>query len=273
MKTFNTHCLIATLFVSIVLVTGLVPGGVAELEAQGRGGPGRGGPPPTPQAGAPVDLAGYWVAPVMEDWRWRMVTPLKGDAASIPVRSMAREIIDNWDPASDEAAGLECKAYGAPGLMRLPGRIRISWENDSTLQIEKDYGMQTRVFQFDPAEPGEASLQGHSVARWDGGVGRGPGGLGFLGTGPRVGTRSNTLIVETSNLLAGYLRKNGIPFSDQTRVTEYFDAFTAVDGAEWFTITTIVDDPVYLAIPFVTTTDYKREADDSGWNPEPCSAY
>lgn len=238
------------------------------------------GPPPAPDPNeaprerAPVDLTGYWVAPVMEDWRWRMLTPLKGDAASIPTRPSARAAIDSWDPAADEAAGLECKGYGAAAIMRLPGRIRIEWEGDETLVIEKDYGMQTRRLHFDPPAPGAPSRQGHSVAHWERGLQGGPAaGLGFLGTGPRLGETSKTLIVETTNLLPGYLRKNGIPQSDQATITEYFDTFTSIDGAEWFTITTIVDDPVYLAIPFVTTTDYKREPDDSGWNPEPCSAY
>jgi hypothetical protein len=225
------------------------------------------------RAAAPVDLTGNWVAPVMEDWRWRMVTPLKGDAASIPLRPAAREVIESWDPARDEAAGEQCKAYGAAALMRLPGRIRIGWDDANTLRIEKDHGMQTRLLQFDPEPAGPPSRQGRSVAHWDRGLPPGPAGVGFLGAAPRVGTRSKTLTVETSNLLPGYLRKNGIPYSDRTTVTEYFDTFTAVDGSEWFTITTVVDDPVYLTIPFVTTTDYKREADDSGWNPEPCTAY
>jgi hypothetical protein len=68
------------------------------------------GLPPAPPApgkpGAPIDLTGYWVAYVTEDWRWRMVTPLKGDAASIPTNAESRKVIDAWDPAKDEAAGL-----------------------------------------------------------------------------------------------------------------------------------------------------------------------
>ena len=90
------------------------------------------------RAAAPVDLTGYWVSPVMEDWRWRMVTPLRGDAASIPVNAAARAVIDAWDPAKDEAAGDECKAYGAPALLRVPGRLRIRWRDDDTLEIEAD---------------------------------------------------------------------------------------------------------------------------------------
>lgn len=225
----------------------------------------------SPRDAAPVDLTGIWVAPVMEDWRWRMVTPLKGDAASIPVRASARREIDNWDPARDEAAGHACKAYGAAGLMRLPGRIAIEWADEATLVIEKDYGMQTRRLHFDQALAGEPSLQGHSLARWNSGTRSAPWTLPRA-IGPRLGAQSKTLIVETSNLLPGYLRKNGIPYSEQSKMTEYFDLFTVVDGTEWITITTIVEDPVYLAFPYVTTTDYKREPDDSGWSPEPCTA-
>lgn len=227
----------------------------------------------SPREAAPVDLTGYWVAPVMEDWRWRMVTPLKGDAASIPLRSSSRAVVEAWDPERDIANGDECKAYGPPGLLRLPGRIRIEWRGEDTLVIEKDRGMQTRVLRFGSVTQNEPSRQGNSVAHWDPGAPPPPAGVGFLGTAPRVGTQSKTLIVETSNMLAGYLRKNGIPYNDETTVTEYFDTFTAVDGSEWFTVTTVVDDPVHLAIPWVTTTDYKREPDGSGWTPEPCSVY
>src|SRR5580700_10529439 len=78
--------------------------------------------PPAPKAGAPVDLTGYWVSIVTEDWRYRMVTPAKGDYASVPLNAEARKIADAWDPAKDEAAGEACKSYGAAGLMRVPGR-------------------------------------------------------------------------------------------------------------------------------------------------------
>src|SRR6267142_2628258 len=76
----------------------------------------------TPRAAAPVDLTGYWVSVVTEDYRWRMATPLKGDAASVPINAAARKVVDEWDPAKDEANGLACKTYGAPAIMRVPGR-------------------------------------------------------------------------------------------------------------------------------------------------------
>ena len=231
--------------------------------------------PKSARAAAPVDLTGYWVSPIMEDWRWRMVTPIKGDAASMPMRPEAFSVMDTWDPGQDEANGLACKGYGAPALLRLPGRLHVTWQNDSTLKIEADTGSQTRTLHFVDASAQEMapSRQGRSVAQWDPGVASPPSGLGFVGGGGRVGSRSKTLEVTTTNLLPGYLRKNGVPYSEQTTVKEYFDRFREPDGTEWFTVTTVVTDPVYLAIPFVTTTDFRREPDGSGWNPTPCSAY
>jgi hypothetical protein len=231
-------------------------------------------PPASAKAAAPEDLTGYWVSPVMEDYRWRMVTPLKGDAASVPITDAARKIVDSWDPAKDEASGLACKAYGAPAIMRVPGRLHITWQDENTLKIETDAGMQTRLFHFGGTKPKslEPSWQGYSAARWEPGVPPGPAGLGFVGGAPRIGIQSRSLEVTTTDLRSGYLRKNGVPYGPRTTVTEYYDRFSEPNGAEWFTATTIVTDPDYLAVPFVTTTDFKREPDNSHWNPLPCSA-
>lgn len=234
-------------------------------------------PPQSPKSGkaaAPVDLTGNWVSIVTEDWRWRMVTPLKGDAASVPINAAGRKLVDAWDPAKDEAAGLQCKAYGAPAIMRVPGRLHITWRDDNTLKVETDAGTQTRLFHFGGAPPaaGAPSWQGYSAARWEPGVPPPPAGVGGLGLEPRQGARSRSLEVITTQLRAGYLRKNGVPYSDRTTLTEYYDRFTEPNGDEWFTVTTIVQDPVYLAIPFVTSTDFKREPDASRWHPTPCSA-
>ena len=227
--------------------------------------------PVSAAAAAPVDLTGYWVSPIMEDWRWRMVTPRKGDAASIPLKAETRAVVDAWDPDRDEAAGEACKAYGAPGLLRLPGRLRITWQDENTLRIDTDAGTQSRLLRFGvPPTPETAvSRQGFSMAAWDFGT---RGGLG-LGLAPGPPARSLTLEVTTTNLLPGYLRKNGIPYSGETTVVEYFDRFGEPDGTEWFTVTTVVTDPVYLGAPFVTTTDFKKEPDGSMFDPTPCSAH
>src|ERR1700709_610918 len=100
---------------------------------------GRGGPAPqlqTAKAAAPIDVTGYWVSIVTEDWRYRMVTPAKGDYQAVPMNADARKIADAWDPAADEAAGNQCRSYGAAAIMRVPGRIHISWQDDKTLRLD-----------------------------------------------------------------------------------------------------------------------------------------
>jgi hypothetical protein len=254
----------------------------AGARAQGPPG-GRGGaqPPRTAKAAAPVDLTGYWVSVVTEDWRWRMQTPAKGDFAGVPLNRVAREIGAKWDPARDEAEGNQCKAYGAAAIMRVPGRLHITWADDNTLKLETDAGTQTRLLKFAPpgapaAAPRPAarpSLQGESVARWEG-IQRGPGTPDFLpiGLNPREGTRGRSLEVVTTSLLPGYLRKNGVPYSANTTLREYFDLSTERNGDIWFVVTTIVEDPEYLTEPFVTSTNFKKQADGAGWDPQPCSA-
>jgi hypothetical protein len=221
------------------------------------------------RADAPIDLTGTWVSIVSEDWRWRMTTPLIGDFANIPENEAAREIGMAWTPETN--VGNECIAYGAPGIMHRPGRIKISWEDDITLKMEFDAGMQTRMFYFDETmAPGAPSRQGHTLAKWeDPPAPTSVNGL-RIGQTRRVGTTTRSLEALTSNLIPGYLRKNGIPHSDQTKVTEYFDLFETPAGVTWFVDTIIVEDPVYLMEPWVTTMHFMKETDDSKWNPQEC---
>ncbi len=249
-----------------VLVLGLaVPGGaLAQAPApQGRGGAPVAAPP-TAQASAPIDLMGTWVAVISEDWRHRMITPAKGDYASVPLTPAGVKTADAWDPVKDESIGEQCRSYGAPGLMRGPIRLRISWIDPNTLKVETDYGMQTRVFRFGPRAPtGPATWQGESVAQWE--TGRGRGGPG---EGPRTGSRE----VVTTRLRGGYLRKNGVPYSANTALTEYWDVTKMPAGEQWIVLTSVVHDPVNLQMPFTTALHYKKEASDAKWDPTPCSA-
>ena len=137
---------------------------VATADAQPPGG----GPPASPRAAAPIDLTGWWVSVITEDWRWRMVTPLRGDFANIPAAPAAYAVGAAWDPAKDEAAGEACKAYGAPAILRRPGRLHVTWADDDTLKIDTDEGAQTRLLRFRTAPVNEPpSLQGWSSARWE----------------------------------------------------------------------------------------------------------
>ena len=155
-------------FVLLALAAAIVVPAAAQ-EGRGRG------EAPTPRAAAPIDLTGYWVSLVTDDWRWRMVTPPKGDILYLPVNDAGRKAADAWDPAKDEAAGEACRAYGAGSIMHLPGRLHITWDNDTTLKLETDTGQQTRRFYFPGAQAqrGEPSLQGYSEAVWEVAGGRG----------------------------------------------------------------------------------------------------
>jgi hypothetical protein len=226
------------------------------LHAQ-RGGRGRGAPV-SPREGAAIDLTGYWVSVISEDWKFRMVTPKKGVYDSLMLNAEGRRVADAWDPAKDEAAGEQCRAYGAANIMRIPGRLHITWQDDTTLKIEADAGTQTRLLHFSESPAGEPGWQGHSMAEWERASGR--------------GTAGGNLKVVTTNLKAGYVRKNGAPYSAKTTVTEYFDRNTMPNGDVWFTVTTKVDDPVYARGTYLTTTDFKKLPDSSGWTPTPCSA-
>src|SRR5580704_15844661 len=238
--------------------------------AAGQGaGRGRGQPPQTPQAAAPVDLTGWWVAVVTEDWRWRMVTPAKGDYASVPISNEGRRVADTWDPAKDEREGNACRAYGAAAIMRVPGRVHITWQDENTLKIETDAGTQTRLLHFGDAQPpaGDQGWQGYSAATWEiagggarggGGGAGGGGGRGGGGAAP-AGPRYGSLKVVTTHMKPGYLRKNGVPYSENTVLTEYFDRHTEANGDDWFTVTTVVDDSRYLTQAFITSSGFKRE--------------
>ena len=258
----------------MILATAMVVAvSVAVISAAGqRGGAGRGGqqgPPPTARAAAPIDLTGYWVSVVTEDWRWRMVTPPKGDYSSVPLNAAGRQVADTWDLARDKANHEECKAFGAAGIIRLPMRLQITWQDDNTLKLETDAGQQTRLFHFSAAsaQPGERTWQGYSAAEWY----KQPqaAGLGFGGGGGR-GFAGGNLKVVTTNMKAGYLRKNGVPYSDNAGLTEYFNRHDEPNGDQWVTVTSVIEDTKYLNQPFLLSTSFKKERDGSKWHPTPC---
>jgi hypothetical protein len=245
---------------------------LSSVSADAQRGQGRqgGGPAASARDAAPVDLTGYWVSVVTEDWRYRMVTPAKGDHPSVPLNAAGNAQANSWDAAKDEAAGETCKAYGAAGVMRAPGRLHITWQDESTLKIETEAGTQTRVLRFGASPPSEPpSLQGHSAAQWEfSGGGRGGRG-GAAAGGPRTGN----LKVVTIQMRPGYLQKNGVPYSANAVLTEYFSRTLESNGDSWLILTSIVEDPQYLTGPFVRSTHYKRLPDaNTAWEPEPCSA-
>ena len=208
---------------------------------------------------APIDLTGYWVSYVTENWRYRMVTPAKGEYRRIPVSPAGVPIINAWDPVADTRAGNQCKSYGAGAIMNVPGRLHVTWQDADTLRVDTDAGTQTRLFRFTPRTSSGAkpTWQGESVARWEPVAAPDKGG---------------SLRVVTSNVRAGYLRKNGVPYSERTTVSEHFDLTPLPDAGQLLLVTTVVEDPVYLNAPYVTSPHFKKEPDGSKWDPTPCSS-
>jgi hypothetical protein len=218
------------------------------------------GPPRPAREAAPIDLTGYWVSVVSEDWRVRMVVAQKGDWQFMPLNAEGSRAAMANNPAAEDP----CKAYGAAGIMRIPTRLHITWDNDSTLHIDTDAGKQTRLFHFGQAQTpaGAPSLQGYSVAQWE-----------ARASNPDVGGKQSAggeLKVVTTRMTPGYYFKHGVPYSGNAVLTEYFARLS--DGPiDYLMVSTVVDDPQYLTQPFAKTLVFKREPDGSKWNPAPCS--
>ena len=277
----------------IVIASALSVALVAVVSGQQRGGGGRGNQPPlAAQQAAPIDLTGYWVSVVTEDWRWRMVTPPRKDYQSLPLNQAARKAADDWDLAKDETAGLQCKPYGVGNIVRQPGRIHITWQDENTLKMEFDAGTQTRLVHFTGGAPpaGPKTWQGHSAGEWqrpgrnavadarvsesrESGTPPGGGGGGLRGAPPRNPTmfEGGSLRVTTTNFRDGYLRNNGVPYSDNASLLEFFDRLpSSANGDVWLIVSSTLEDPTYLTAPLYLSTQFKREPNGAKWNPTPC---
>ena len=258
-------------------------GAPAILHAQVRGGRGaaQAGPPQTARQQAPIDLTGYWVSQIVDEWRFR-VTPQKGDIVYLPLNAQARQIANAWDPDKDQADGNACRAYGAIGVMQRPGRLHITWDGDNALKIDTDAGTQSRTLDFPStgsgqvpatASAGAPTWQGHSQAVWQ--VNGRPlidtGGTGFVPINRVQGaSRGGQLKVTTTNMKPGYIRKNGVPYSDKAVLTEYFTLVAGQANDTYIALTAMVDDPTYLTGQFIRTYTFKKIADATGWDPTPC---
>jgi hypothetical protein len=226
--------------------------------------------PANAQAQQPFDLTGDWVAIVTQNWRYRMVVPGHGEYANIPINDAAKAFADAWSRARDTAAGLQCEAYGAAAIMRVPTHLRISWRDPETLQVQTDAGMQTRLLNFKAAPEAAAqaaSWQGYSLAKWN---------LFTTRTLPFVAPlvvkgRYGQMEVATDHMLAGLLRKNGVPYSEHASMTEYWEVNVEPDGTRWLTVTTELRDPQYLLSPYVFNSIFRQEPDGSQWDPGPCT--
>ncbi len=225
--------------------------------------------PPAPPD-APFNPTGYWVSVVSDEWRYRMLTPPKGNVDYVPVNAEGRRVAQSWDPAQDETNGEQCRGYGAGGIMRLPSRLHITWQDANTLSIDIDTGTQTRVLHFGEASSTTAApaLQGYSVAQWEFAL----AGFAFGAPPPSDRPRAGQLKIVTTRMKPGYLRKNGVPYGAGAVLTEYVVHLTDEDGTRYLAITSMLEDAQYLLQPWVRTSQFRRQPDARGWNPTPCSA-
>jgi hypothetical protein len=236
------------------------------------------------RATAPDDYTGYWVSEVTEKWRFRMLVPDKNDYIQVPLNPEGRRVAALWDPAKDEASGEACRSYGAAALLQVPGRLHITWQDDNTLRLDTDSGTQTRLFRFGGSPPAneKPSWQGYSAAEWGGDEPRdrrdGQGGPvqdkeGRLVVDKAQQKPGDYLRVVTTRMRPGYLQKNGVPYSANAVIEEYFDTFSdPYTKNTWLVVTTMVTDPQYLIEPLIMHAHFKKLPDASGWDPTPCRA-
>ena len=199
-----------------------------------------------------------------------MLVPPKGEFAMLPLNAEARRIANTWDPAQEPAGDEQCRSYGAAAIMRVPGRLHIDWADDNTLQMDIDSGTQRRLFHFGGAAPANQApqRQGYSVAEWE----------GIPAAELRARTAASQedvrggLKVMTTRMRAGFLRRNGVPYSANATLEEHYDRFAEPNGDNWLIVDSIVRDPQYLTEPYVTSVAFKKVPDPSGWDPTPCRA-
>lgn len=238
-------------------------------------GQGGGGAAGSARAAAPVDLTGYWVSIVTEDWIERMSPDsppsgvlrggrggggggARGGRGGVPAPP-------NPDP---------CRVYGAGGSLRVPGRLNITWADDNTLKIEMDAGTQTRLLHFNATPPANAqkTLQGYSVATWEVGAGArggrgGGGGGGGRGGAPPAAPRWGSLKVVTTHMTGGYLLSSRDNYGENAVLTEHFTRH-ADFGAEYFTVTAIIEEGGQTRS--LTSSTFKKEPDGSKFSPTGC---
>jgi len=150
----------------------------------------------------------------------------------------------------------------------MPTRLHITWQDENTLKLETDTGTQTRLFHFGTAEPptGPRTFQGYSAALWQlPGDGR--------GRGDQSGSsKAGSLKVTTTQMRPGYIHKNGVPYSENAVLTEYFTVLED-KGLTILIDTLMLEDPKFLTQSFVRSAQFKKQTDSTGWEPSPCSPF
>ena len=203
-------------------------------------------------AAAQMDLSGIW-APIMhEDAIERAAGPDIGDYLGLPINDAGRLRGESWDASILTLEEHTCKPHPSTYGFRGVGNLRITFDYDpKTFDLTKidthiQWMEQRRQIWMDgrphPPEFAPHTWQGFSTGRWDG----------------------NVLVVETTHLKAGWMRRNGLALSDRARMTERF-----FRHGDLLTHTYIIEDPVYLSEPLVKTNGF-RLTTQVAIQPYPC---
>ena len=192
-------------------------------------------------ASAQVDLSGNWNTRQHEDQPDRGPGVGLGDYAGMPITDAGRQWAESWDASRLTNYEQQCRVHAVHYIYRGPLNVRIWEEKDPKTQdviAIKHYIStyeQTRTIWMDgrPHPPAWAphTWMGFSTGRWEG----------------------DRLIVETTHIKQGWHRRNGVPASDQTTLTEYF-----IRHGNYFTHVQVIKDPVYLSEPMIKTVHFEQ---------------
>ena len=199
-------------------------------------------------AAAQILLSGNWIPlRTTEDEQDRGPGPDLGDYTGIPINDAARLFAESWNASRLTLQEHQCRVHVAPYIYHGPLQLRIWEEKDPETQqviAIKNYIStyeQTRTIWMygrpHPSEYAPHTFMGFSTGKWEGGA----------------------LTVATTHLKQGWLRRNGVPESDQTTMVEHF-----VRHGRYLTHVAIISDPVYLAEPMIRTTDFSIATEDNG---------
>ncbi|MGE0591905.1 MAG: hypothetical protein AB7G23_02130 [Vicinamibacterales bacterium] len=194
---------------------------------------------------AQFEIMGSYNTLLHEDQPERIPGPALGDYLGLPINESARAFADAWEPSRLTVPEHQCRAHSSPYILRGPLNTRIWDERDPQTQqmiavhVDISNFQQRRTIWLDgrphPSPLAEHTWMGFSTGRWEG----------------------STLVVTTTHIKQMWHRRNGLPQSDQVRLTERFTLHGAV-----LTYVGITEDPVYLTEPLVKTTNMLR-------NPQP----
>ena len=203
-------------------------------------------------ASAQVDLTGMWAPIFHEDQVERIPGPDVGDYAGLPINDALRFRADSWDASLLTLPEHQCKPHPSTYGFRGVGNLRISAEvDDKTQSILKihthiQWQEQRRDIWMDgrphPPDYAAHTWQGFSTGQWEG----------------------NVLVVKTTHLKAGWIRRNGLLVTDQTTMTERF-----IRHGNYLTHIYMIEDPNYLTEPLIKTNGFQLTANPV-MQPYPC---